>query len=141
MRESLVDYLSDPGNRADFKTRKRALGYCFLDGQLYKKTPEEVLLRCLRATEAWEVMAETHEGLCGSHLAGRRLRWAIRHLRYYWPTMHEDCINYDKGCQECLFHGTILRVSASEMHAIFKPWSFRGWAMNLIGEVHPNSLA
>ncbi len=42
-----MDYLSDPGNRADFKTRKRALGYCLLDWQLYKKTPEEVLLKCL----------------------------------------------------------------------------------------------
>ncbi len=140
-RQLLVDYLSDPGSRADFKTKKRALRYCLLDGQLYKKMPEEVLLKCLGAAKVLEVMAETHEGLCGSHLAGRRLRWAIKHLGYYWPTMHEDCINYAKGCQECQFHGPIQRVPASEMHAIIKPWSFRGWAMDLMVEVQPNSSA
>ncbi len=39
-RQLLVDYLSDPNSRADFKTRKRALEYCLLNGQLYKKTLE-----------------------------------------------------------------------------------------------------
>ncbi|XP_020081387.1 uncharacterized protein LOC109705035 [Ananas comosus] len=33
------------------------------------------------------------------------------------------------------------RVPASEMYAIIKPWPFRGWAMDLIGKIQPNSSA
>ncbi|XP_020099535.1 uncharacterized protein LOC109717980 [Ananas comosus] len=55
--------------------------------------------------------------------------------------MHQDCIEYAKSCQDCQFHGSVQRVSASEMYAIIKPWPFRGWAMDLIGEIQPNSSA
>ena len=26
-----------------------------------------------------------------------------------------------------------------ELHLIMKPWSFRGWALDLIGQIHPPS--
>nr|CAD1834502.1 unnamed protein product [Ananas comosus var. bracteatus] len=84
---------------------------------------------------------ETHESLCGAHLAGKRLRRTIRHLGYYWPTMHQDCIEYAKGCQDCQFHGSVQRVPAFEMYAVIKPWPFQGWAMDLIGEIQPNFSA
>ncbi len=67
---------------------------------------EEVLLKCLGAEKALAVIGEINEGLCRAHLAGRKLRWIVRHLGYYWPTMHEYYINYAKECQECqLCHG------------------------------------
>jgi hypothetical protein len=28
-------------------------------------------------------------------------------------------------------------VPASELHSIVKPWPFRGWAIDLIGEIKP----
>ncbi|XP_039682978.1 protein NYNRIN-like [Medicago truncatula] len=33
----------------------------------------------------------------------------------------------------------IQRVPASELHAIIKPWPFRGWALDVIGEIKPTS--
>ena len=33
----------------------------------------------------------------------------------------------------------IQRVPASELHSIIKPWPFRGWALDVIGEVKPKS--
>ncbi|XP_020107333.1 uncharacterized protein LOC109723399 [Ananas comosus] len=35
----------------------------------------------------------------------------------------------------------LQRVPTSEMNVIIKPWPFRGWAMDLIGEIQPNSSA
>ena len=37
-------------------------------------------------------------------------------------------------------HGGIQHVPASELHAIIKPWPFRGWALYVIGEIKPASL-
>ncbi len=82
-RQPLINYLKDPNSRVDYKIKKKALSYCLLDEQLYKKTTEEVILKCLGAEEALVVMGETHEGLCGAHLTERTLRWSIWHLGYY----------------------------------------------------------
>lgn len=32
-------------------------------------------------------------------------------------------------------HAAIQHVSASELHSIVKPWPFRGWALDLVGEI------
>ena len=40
----------------------------FLDGEvLYKKSKEQILLRCVDANEAKKIVHETHEGVCGIH--------------------------------------------------------------------------
>jgi hypothetical protein len=53
--------------------------------------------------------------------------------------MLKNCIEYAKGCQECQRHSGIQHVPASELHSILKPWPFRGWAIDLIGEIKPAS--
>jgi hypothetical protein len=35
--------------------------------------------------------------------------------------------------------GDLQLVSTAELHPIIKPWSFRGWGLNFIGEIHPSS--
>jgi len=57
----------------------------------------------------------------------------------YWPTMLKDCIEFAKGCQECQKHVGIQRLPASESHSIVKPWPFRGWALDVIGEIKSKS--
>ena len=57
----------------------------------------------------------------------------------YWPTILKDCIDFAKGCQECQVHAGIQHAPASELHSIIKPWPFRGWALDLIGEIKPSS--
>ncbi|XP_072076603.1 uncharacterized protein [Arachis hypogaea] len=41
--------------------------------------------------------------------------------------------------QECQKHGSIQQIPAVELHLIIKPWPFRGWALDLIGLIHPPS--
>ena len=59
---------------------------------------------------------------------------------YYWPTILKICINYAKSCEECQKHDPIQQVPPSELHSITKPWPFQGWALDLIGQIHPPSL-
>jgi hypothetical protein len=48
------------------------------------------------------------------------------------PTMLEDCFEYYKGCQDCQKFGNIQRVPASALNPIIKPWTFRGWGIDLM---------
>ena len=39
----------------------------FLDGEvLYKKSKDQILLRCVDAIEAKKIVQEIHEGVCGT---------------------------------------------------------------------------
>ena len=67
------------------------------------------------------------------------MKWLLFRQGVYWPTMLKDCINFAKSCQECQLHEGIQHVPVSELHLIVKPWPFRGWTLEVIGEIKPSS--
>ncbi|XP_040944206.1 uncharacterized protein [Gossypium hirsutum] len=61
----------DHATENDKKTLKRLAIDYVLDGEiLYKKGKDQVLLRCVDAVEAKEILEEVHEGICGTHANG-----------------------------------------------------------------------
>ncbi|CAL8162367.1 unnamed protein product [Prunus armeniaca] len=82
-------------------------------------------------------MVESHKGICGAHQSDVKMRWLFRRHGYYWPTILKNCIEYAKGCIKCQIYGPIQRVPADALHPVTKPWPFRGWAVNIIGKIHP----
>ena len=66
-RADLLNYLRDPARGADKKTRHRALKHVLIGDELYFRTMEGLLLKCLGPTEALKVMHDVHEGVCGTH--------------------------------------------------------------------------
>jgi hypothetical protein len=63
----------------------------------------------------------------------------LRRAGLYWLTMLDDCVQYRKGCTACQCFGDVQLVPASLLHPIVKPWPFRGWGLDFIGQVHPMS--
>jgi hypothetical protein len=63
------------------------------------------------------------------------MRWTLRRIGVYWPTMLADCFKYYKRCEACQRFGVV----ASILHPIIKHWPFRGWGLDFIGEIHPSS--
>ena len=39
-----------------------------------------------------------------------------------------------RGCRTCQMHSNIARVFVVKLYSIVKPWTFRGWAIDAIGE-------
>ena len=72
-----------------------------LDDQLYYKTVDGVLLKCLSQEEARVLMREVHEEICEAHQSTYKMKWVIRRSGYFWPTILEDCFEYYKRCQDC----------------------------------------
>jgi hypothetical protein len=84
-------------------------------------------------------MGEVHEGLCGRLQLTPKMRWMLWRAGLYWTTMMDDCIRYRKGCEACQRFGDVQLVPASVLNPIVKPWPFRGWGLNFVGEIHPSS--
>ncbi|GKV11050.1 hypothetical protein SLEP1_g22336 [Rubroshorea leprosula] len=116
-----------------------ALNYVLLEGVLYRRGHDELLLRCLGPDEYCQIISDVHNGICGAHQVGIKMRWLIRRHGFFWPSILKDCLSYAKGCKACQIHGSLQKVPASELHPIIKPWPFREWAIDLIGKVYPPS--
>jgi len=138
-RKEIVEYLKDPSKKINRKIRFQAIKCVLLEGDLYYWTIDGVLLKCIDKEEEKVLMGEIHERVCGSHQSAYKMKWVIRRNEYFWPTMLEDCFTYYRGCQECQKFGSVQRVPASAMNPIIKPWPFRGWGIDLIGQIYPPS--
>ena len=102
---------------------------------MYGKGLDGLFLRCLSFPESMEVIKQVHEGVY-SHQVRIKMQWLIRRHGYFCPTILSDYINYSEGCQQCKKYGSIQRIPVVELHSIVKPWSFRGWVMDLIGKIY-----
>ena len=82
-RVKIADYLRDPSWKVTRKLRYKVAKYVLLDDQLYYKTVDGVLLKCLNQEEAKVLMGEVHEGICGSHQSAYKMKWIIRRAGYF----------------------------------------------------------
>jgi len=97
-RKEIVDYLRDLSKKVKRCVRFQVTKYVLLDNELYYRTVDVILLRCLGDDESKSLMGEIHEGVCGAHQSAFKMKWMIRRNGYYWPTILEDCFKYFKGC-------------------------------------------
>jgi hypothetical protein len=67
------------------------------------------------------------------------MNWLLRRAGFYWPTMMDDCVKYQKGCEACQRFGNIQLAPSGVMNSIVKSWPFRGRGLDFIGEIHPGS--
>jgi hypothetical protein len=116
-----------------------AFKYVLINGELYLRTPSDILLNFLGPDDATLAMAEVHEGIYGTHQSVPKMKWLLIGSGFYWPDMIANCFKYCKDCQVCQKFGDIQWVPAAELHPIIKPWPFRGWGLNFVGEIHPSS--
>ena len=73
-RIEIADYLRDPSQKVTRKLRYKLVKYVLLNDQLYYKTVDGVLLKCLDQEEATILMGEVHEGICGAHQSAYKMK-------------------------------------------------------------------
>ena len=112
-------------NDNDKRTLRRlAMGF-FLDGDiLYKKSKNQILLRCVDADKAKKIVHEIHEGVCGTHASGHVIARQIMRAEYYWMTLENDCINYVRKCHKCQIYADKIHVPPTSLNVMVSPWPF-----------------
>jgi len=77
-RKEIADYLKDPSKKVERRVRFQATKYVLLEDELYYRTIDGILLKCLSNDEARTLMGEIHEGVCGAHQSTFKMKWMIR---------------------------------------------------------------
>jgi hypothetical protein len=115
-RAPIVSYLRNPNGCNDNILKLKARKYVLMgepEDVLYKRSAKGLLLKCVSKYESLQVLAEVHEGICGAHQSGVKMRWLIHRYGYFWPSVLKDCIEYVQGCESCQRHGPIPRIPAT----------------------------
>lgn len=78
-----MDYLRNSNESVKQKTKYRMAGYVILGYTLFEKSVDGYLLTCLDESEAYVVLGEVHEGICGAHQEGEKMKYILRQQRVY----------------------------------------------------------
>jgi hypothetical protein len=66
-RMPITNYLRNPNIRTDKNIRRTTFKYVLMSDSLYRRTVNDVLLKCLGLDDAILAMTEVHEGIYGTH--------------------------------------------------------------------------
>ena len=83
-RTPIIDYLRDPSPKTHRTVRRLAFKYTLIDDELYRRTADGLLLRCLDEDQSRVAMGEVHDGLCGTHQSAHKMKWMLRRAGFYW---------------------------------------------------------
>ena len=126
--DDIRDYLKEKFLLDDDATAERiarqSKRYAMVDGDLYRRGTDEVYLRCISREEGGGLLADIHEGECGSHSSSRTLVGKVFRHGFYWPTALQDASELVRRCKACQFHAKQIHQPAQALHTIPLSWSF-----------------
>lgn len=142
-RQPFISYFQNgelPRERAaKEQLKRRALRFLFTNDTLYRKSYDQMWLRCVSLDEAKQIIEEVHSGICGAHQSGPKMKMKIKRLGYYWPSMVKDCIDYAKKCHLCQIHGDFIHQHPNALHPTVASWPFEMWGTDIVGPIDPPS--
>ena len=66
-RIKIREYLEDHNSQVPHRVKAQSQNFVLMEGELYKKGLDGLLLKCLSFPNSMEVMKQVHEGVCGAH--------------------------------------------------------------------------
>ncbi|XP_070014240.1 uncharacterized protein [Nicotiana sylvestris] len=108
-------------------------------GNLYRRTPDLGLLRCVDAKKASKLLEDVHAGTYGPHMNGFILAKKTLRTGYFWMTMETDCIQYVRKFFQCQVHADMIKVPLNELNTTSSLWPFTACGMDVIGPIEPTT--
>ncbi|XP_021305474.1 uncharacterized protein LOC110431101 [Sorghum bicolor] len=80
-----------PSDQAEARrVARHAKTFLLLDGEMYKRRPSGILMRCIPRQEGIKLLEDIHSGACGHHAVPRTLVGNAFLQGFYWPTAVAD---------------------------------------------------
>ena len=70
----MLKYLRDPSAKINKGVWRSAFKYVLPNDELYRRTAEDLLLKCSGSDQARVAMGEVHEGICGMHQSALKMK-------------------------------------------------------------------
>ena len=104
--DPIVDFLADdriPDDEKEANKVRRVAARYWLsrDRKLYRRSFGGPYLSCLHPEKVGQLLAELHEGICGSHVGGRSLAHRAMTQGFWWPWMQKVAVEYVRKCEQC----------------------------------------
>eukprot|EP00253_Pinus_taeda_P011944 PITA_11944 len=87
------------------KIVRKSASFTWIGGNFFKLGSNQILRRCVREEEVFDILLTCHDGPFGGHFAAKRNAFKILHACYYWPTLHADVRRYISQCGRCQWMG------------------------------------
>ncbi|XP_074374141.1 uncharacterized protein LOC141714526 [Apium graveolens] len=125
------ELLEDKGKAQRLKAK--ATKFFLEEGLLYRRTISSPILKCVWPMEANYYLMEVHEGICGDQMSAKALAHKIIWKGYYWPTIHQDGVDFVKKCKQCQLFSNISWLSPILPSSLLSPIAFAIWGRNIMG--------
>ncbi|KAJ9547184.1 hypothetical protein OSB04_019727 [Centaurea solstitialis] len=107
--------------------------YLWDDPYLFKICADQVIRMCIPKEEVTSIIHHCHTGPCGGHFGGHRTAAKILQSGFYWPTLHRDCHDFVKSCDECQRSGNISKRNEMPLNGILEIQLFDVWGIHFMG--------
>ncbi|XP_072064519.1 uncharacterized protein [Arachis hypogaea] len=124
---------SDINNKKKF--RRQASFFTIFNKSLYRRGFSRPLLRCLSRNEGNLAIYKAHEDICGTHVGARSLAYKFFVQNLFWPTLHQDCANKVRTCDNCQKHSPIIHIPPEELHYSDVSWPFDKWGLDILSPI------
>jgi hypothetical protein len=78
--------------------------YMLVEGDLYRRGANGILMWCITRQEGCELLIEVHGGECENHASSHMLISKAFRYRFYWPIALQDTVELVKTYKACQFH-------------------------------------
>nr|CAE75910.1 OSJNBb0115I21.13 [Oryza sativa Japonica Group] len=107
--------------------------YVLVEGTLYRRAANGILLKCIPREQGVELLADIHEGECGAHSASRTLVGKAFRQGFYWQIALNDAVDLVRRCRACQFHAKQIHQPAQALQIIPLSWPFAVWGLDILG--------
>ena len=88
---------------------QKSFHFSWIDNLFFYTGPDQVMRRCVRDDETYDILHACHNEPCRGHFAAKRTTFKILTTGYYWPTLYKDAVNYTRKCDQCQRMGQPIR--------------------------------
>jgi hypothetical protein len=103
-------YLND--NAFTDRIAHLAKRYALVEGDLYRRGTNSVLMQCITREVGCEMLIELHGGECGNQASSHMLVGKAFQHGFYWPTTLQDVVELVKTYRAHQFHAKQIHTLA-----------------------------
>lgn len=103
----ITNYLVSPKfppnlpSKEESRIIRKSASFTWIGGNLFNLGPNQILRRCLREEEVFDILLTCHDRTCEGNFVAKRKSFKVLQASYYWPTLHQDVKKYTSECDRC----------------------------------------